>query len=37
MFAQIADRFGTLHILVNNAALVQKAKPMRRHVPASMS
>lgn len=26
MFAQIADRFGTLHILVNNAALVQKGE-----------
>ena len=26
MFAQIADRFGTLHILVNNAALLQKGE-----------
>ena len=26
MYAQIADRFGTLHILVNNAALLQKGE-----------
>ena len=30
MFAQIADRFGTLDILVNNAALVQKGEANAR-------